>query len=238
MWRALIAIVMSVLGGAAAAQSGQMEVTALYRERIAPPPDAQLIVTMKAADDAVLSLQRYALTGVPMTVALSFDPALISDQDVVSVQAEIEAGGAQIFESAAPVFLQPSQFDGGVTLVLISSAPPQIFDKTWEMVAIENEPVAANKPPRLQEQSSGAFSMFAGCNQLAGQATVKGSALAFPLSSAGTMKACPPAEERLERAVLTLLPRVTTFVVEDGDLVLRDATGSALMQFRETVESD
>lgn len=72
-----------------------------------------------------------------------------------------------------------------------------------------------------------------GCNRLTGTYTAAPGELRFgPL--AGTRRACVGAAEAVAREVTARLPRVRQFAIDGSALTLRDASGTALLQYTAT----
>ena len=104
-----IAVILYLIASPLAAPTGAMaqmqtlSVTVNFRERIALPPDAQLDVQILQTADAdtqggTIAAQRFAITGVPMTVSLIFDPEVIVDGAPYALDTVIRApDGARMF---------------------------------------------------------------------------------------------------------------------------------------------
>ncbi|MFE0754106.1 YbaY family lipoprotein [Inquilinus sp. NPDC058860] len=87
--------------------------TATYRERIALPADAELIVqlldvSLADAPSTVIAEQRIAPVRVPAAFTLSYDPAQIDQRHSYAVSARVERGGKQLFvtDTRHPVLTQ------------------------------------------------------------------------------------------------------------------------------------
>jgi putative lipoprotein len=87
--------------------------TATYRERIALPADAELIVqlldvSLADAPSTVVAEQRIAPVRVPATFTLSYDPAQIDQRHSYAVSARVERAGKQLFvtDTRHPVLTQ------------------------------------------------------------------------------------------------------------------------------------
>ena len=96
--------------------------TATYRERIALPADAELIVqlldvSLADAPPTVVAEQRIAPVRVPAAFTLTYDPAQIDQRQSYAVSARVERGGKQLFvtDTRHPVLTQ----GGGSTVDII-----------------------------------------------------------------------------------------------------------------------
>jgi putative lipoprotein len=78
--------------------------------------------------------------------------------------------------------------------------------------------------------------IFGGCNRFVGSVTVTGGQIAFPDNFAGTLMACPPDVEELERGFLAALRGVVGYVRYGTGLVLTDGEGRALLHLVERPE--
>jgi putative lipoprotein len=87
--------------------------TATYRERIALPADAELIVqladvSLADAPSTVVAEQRIAPVRVPAPFTLSYDPARIDPRHSYAVSARVERAGTLLFttDTRHPVLTQ------------------------------------------------------------------------------------------------------------------------------------
>ena len=96
--------------------------SATYRERIALPADAELIVqlldvSLADAPSTVIAEQRIAPVSVPASFTLSYDPAEIDPRHIYAVSARVERGGRLLFvtDTRHPVLTQ----GGGKTVEIV-----------------------------------------------------------------------------------------------------------------------
>jgi uncharacterized lipoprotein YbaY len=88
-----------------AARTATVQVTVFYRERIAMPPNAVLIVTLADVSRAdapadTLAIRRIEEPGnVPIDVELTYDPSMIDERFTYAVRATIEVDGAMWWSS-------------------------------------------------------------------------------------------------------------------------------------------
>jgi heat shock protein HslJ len=101
--------------------------------------------------------------------------------------------------------------------------PITLTDRMWALVALGDgstpPPGAQGKQATLRLDSGNLrVSGFAGCNRFTGGYTQSGDTLRF--GALGATKMYCPDGEALERIVLSLVPRVTTWVITEGRLHL------------------
>lgn len=239
---ALAALVWAVTMGGAMAESATVSGTAGYRERIALPPGAQLevrLMDVSRMDVAatMLSARRFAMTGVPQAFSLVYDPALIDDRKSYVLQAEIHHDGKVRFRTtqAYPVLTR----GGGdsADLILTRAPEPGAMHATrltgaWEVVELMGRGIDADDPPLVDFSEPGRIGVRGACNSFSGAADPNGSNLSFAGPIAGTMKACPPEQERIDRDLIAAL-EATDRLDRDGDaLRLLDTDGRTLAELR------
>ncbi|CAD0183670.1 heat-inducible protein [Ruegeria sp. THAF57] len=237
-YSALAVVVLStVLGGAASA--GTIEGTATYRERIAVPPDATLLVQLQDvsradAPSVTLSSKRYALTGVPAQFELSYDDALIRDRMRYVVRGSIFQGDKLLFTTDTAYPVLTNEEGNTVDLVLVQAQPQGVAtleNTKWMATGLNGKPLETEKRPELAFAEGGAFSGSGGCNRFAGEAEIAGSQIDFPDNMAATLMACPPPLDEIEREFFKALSGVTAYAFKGDTLVLLDSAGQAVIQF-------
>lgn len=139
----LIGLVAMPAGSAAAAKTIEGEV--FYRERIALPPDAEILVqladvSLADAPARIIAEQTIKPAGqVPVPFSLSFDPEELKSGRSYALQARITVGGTLWFITDTRNTVDPDASDGPHTLLLKmvrQSEAPQapaeesIFDRT------------------------------------------------------------------------------------------------------------
>lgn len=247
--RAILAAVMMAVSQAATAETATVDVTVSYRERIALPPDAQLeveLLDVSRADAKAtrITAQRFAVTGVPMTVTLGYDPALAGTGARLSVGAVIWSGDRQVFALVPPQMLPQGPGAGPVevTLAMVPEAETEaasvlpVQGIAWRVTEVQGAPWDGEDPATLAIDDTMQVSIFGGCNRYVGQVRIAGREITFPPDFAGTMMACPDGVEAQERRFLDALRRVTQHVRYGAGLVLMDAGGTALMHFEPAPE--
>lgn len=232
--------VLLATAGAALAENDFISVTATYRERIAPPPDAVLsieLLDVSRADAPALRLsqQRYAVTGIPMSVELPFDPALIGASSTYAIRGQMSSGETVLFRThdSVPVLATSDDTEAMLMLVGVMSAEEgAIAGREWVLMELDGNATSEDEPPTLQFLDEDGFSIFGGCNRFNGQAQIEGNDLAFPAQIAGTLMACPPDREALERNLVSRLADVRAFNHSGALLELLDEDGNPVMRFR------
>jgi putative lipoprotein len=232
------------------AQSDMLNVTVMYRERIALPPDAELEVQLldvsrADAGSKRLSSQRYAMTGVPQTVDLQYDSQIIEDMGRYAVVATIwSSDDNQLFRTTSLYSVFEGAGTAQVELVLtmvagdgVVTAPPRtISGIEWAVTDVAGEKWSNDDPATLVIDDQMNFAMFGGCNRFVGQVFLADGEIAFPENFAGTMMACPGEAEALERTLLETLRKVSGYVRYGTGLVMTDADGNGLLHFKERPE--
>jgi heat shock protein HslJ len=105
----------------------------------------------------------------------------------------------------------------------------EVEQTPWTLVRVPGVDLPPAVSPSLTLEE-GRASGHAGCNRFTGAYELAGERLTFgPL--AGTLMACPPPLEAVERAYLAALARVASWRVEEDALVLLDADGQELLRY-------
>jgi putative lipoprotein len=247
----LIVPILAMLAAAsvAMAETAELNLSVTYRERIALPPGAQLevqLLDVSRADAASLriSSQRFALTGVPIAVVLPYDAQIIDPRGRYAVVADIWDGDARVFRTTRRYSVLDGSGDNPVEMILTmveggGEAPDQglpITGVEWAVTEIAGLPWGNDDPATLSIDADMNVAIFGGCNRYVGALMVSGGEIAFPETLAGTLMACPPEVEELERGFLEALRGVTGYVRYGAGLVLIDAGGRALLHFVERPE--
>lgn len=250
----LAALALVGLGSTVRAQN-TLEVTFGYLERIALPPDAVAEIALidmsgKEGVPPTLSLQRFAVSGVPMTVLLHYDAQLIREEGSYGLTASLSSDGKVIFALPAPHPVLAKAGTNAVTFTLkrvsgeTPTSEPMNADIAgiWTITELDAQGVEAESPPTLAFDDPNRFGLYSGCNTYAGQvitdqsegdenATASGS-LNFPRNFAGTLMACPGPREELQREVLDVISRIAGYQREDDLLELTDAEGAVIMRLQ------
>ena len=238
---------------ASAASAGMVEVSATYRERIAVPPDA--VLELKLLDTSlmdvaatVLAEERIGIDAVPVQAVLAYDEAEIREGHTYTVSGAIYQGDALIFRTttAYPVLTRGAGDRADIVLERMS-APiiPASADGTaggitglaWAVVEIAGAAVEAQDPPTLTLDAENNFALYGGCNRFVGTAEIgEDGQFRLPENFAGTLMACPPEREQLERRVLEAFRSVTGYARNENGLALMDEAGETVMRLVERPE--
>ncbi|WP_331609809.1 YbaY family lipoprotein [Povalibacter sp.] len=222
-------------GGGATPPQASLSGTAIYRERIALPPDAVFEVTLEDVSRAdapseVIGSSRIESPGnPPIRFSIAYDPRRLVAQHRYVVRAWIAHADALMFttDTAYPV-LVPGTPDSPELLLkrqAASATPAGVEDMEWQLVRLGTTPAVIDSPqsaPRLTLQASDKrVTGSGGCNRFTGSYTLEGQRLKFgPI--AVTMMACVKGMEQ-ERAFHQALNQVTAWRMNGEMLELLNA---------------
>lgn len=220
--------------------------TATYRERIALPPDA--VVTVRLQDVSrqdiaaeTLVEQTIELQGkqVPVTFALTYDPADIVPSHRYSVRAEIRSGGRLMFAStsAAPVFAEGAATELELVLARVREATPEALamplrGTKWLLTGIGASGVVTQEgrePAHLVlAEDQPRYAGSATINRIAGGLEIDGAELHFQPGPMTEMAGPPDLMEQEQRFV-TALAKVDGYSIERDRLTLTNAGDPVLV---------
>ena len=119
------------------------------------------------------------------------------------------------------------------------SAPTKLQNTEWVATRINGDAVKGNPPTLTIEQARTGFRAYgsSGCNRYTGKAILSDyNGLQFgPVAS--TRMACPGDADRQEIAFFKALQSVTSYHLNQGDLILLDKEFNKLIEFRTMQES-
>lgn len=210
--------------------------TVAYRERMALPPDAELVVLLyQRTADGRLRVAEERTPTAGRNVPLPFR-IVVSPENTASsyeLEAAIMSGGSTLFFTPAPVVVQPGQNDVAVWTqrviepqAVASPAPaPELTGRRWLLTEVGGLPVRAYPgQPEAHlvftpaDGGVGRISGSDGCNSLVGSYTLKGGAIAFD-HMGSTMRLCPQGDEQA-RALASAFGRTTAIRLEGNRLEL------------------
>ena len=216
----------------------------LYRERIALPPDAAVLVhlldvSLADAASRIISSQTIKPAGqVPIPFKLSFDADRIKPGRTYALQARITVGSTIWFITDTRNTVDPSTVSSPQSLLLKmvhQSETPRseetIFDRTWLAEDIEQRGVIGTAQSTFRLGSDGKVSGLGACNNYFSTASVNGAKLQIG-EIGSTRKLCPPAIMDQERKFFEALSKAAGFHFDGaGKLYLVDTAGRALLRF-------
>ncbi len=240
------------------APSGTITGTALYRERMALPPDAVLEISLLDTSRAdapatLIASQKIPHPGnPPFRFNLAYDPAKIIPSHTYTVRATIHLGAQLMYTSTAAHQVitngNPDRVNIGLQRAWTedaSSVPPaqrradeKLEDTFWKLVALDGKPVTPKsgqrEPSLILRSSSDQFGphraeVFGGCNTMNGSYTLKSHSLTFgPL--AGTLTACADGFDT-EKDFAAALASTSTWKIHANHLELYDEKEKLVARF-------
>lgn len=231
--------------GAIAAEEVTIAGEVSYRERIALPPDAVLLVqvmdvSLADAPEAVVAEQKVDPAGqVPIRFEIGLDPAVVRPNVNYALQARITVGDRLWFTNDERYAVDPRKPEPVQLLLRMvrqdaEAAPAALFGATWLAEDIDGGGVIDNAQTTFSVSSDGKVSGSGGCNRYFAEAEVKGDRISIGKAGA-TMMACPEALMDQERKFFSALERAVSFRVDgEGRLFLMDAKGADILRFAKT----
>jgi len=107
----------------------------------------------------------------------------------------------------------------------------RLYGRTWIAEEVGGQPVSAGVEPSLVVEADGKVSGNAGCNGYFGSVIIVGDAMSFG-NLGSTRKACAEPAMSQEGRLLSALDSTRGYQLRNGDLVLLDGAGAALVRFR------
>jgi putative lipoprotein len=210
-----------------------------YRERIALPPDALVIVqladvSLADAPAAIVAEQKITPTGqVPIPFELKFDSSAIQANNSYALQARITVDDKLLFINDVRHSVDPLKADAQTVLVRKVSGgdtdDASIYGQIWSLQFIDGIGAVESKAS-FHVDDGGKVTGQAPCNRYFASATVKGAEITIGKPGA-TMMACEQRLMNQETAFFDALEKVASFKVENGRLVLKGSDGRELLRF-------
>lgn len=230
----------ALLAGRAAAETPAIRGTATYRERMALPPGAVLVVTLVDISRAdapaeTLAEARIPIEGqVPVAFTLPYDPARLRPHHVHAVRGTIEIEGRTAFRTDRVHRVLTGGAEERVELMMVrdaaaaTAASASLVGPEWVAEDIGGKGVADQVRSHLSFMPDGRLAGSGGCNRIIGGYTLQGETITFS-QMGSTMMACPPAMEEQERRFLRMLGEAKRWrITPEGRLLLLDGEGTAL----------
>ena len=237
LFAALILTGCSETAGLRLAPVSAVSGTVSYKERMALPPDAELVVLLyQQTADGRLRVAEYRTPTAGRNVPLPFRVVVSPEYTATSyeLEAAIMSGGSTLFFTPAPVKVVPGQSGVAVwtqRVIQPAVAPgavvavPELAGTRWLLTEVGGQP-AATYPGQPEAHllftpsgnGMGRISGSDGCNNLVGSYTLNGTILAFD-HMGSTMRLCPQGDAQA-RALASALGRTTSLRLEGNRLEL------------------
>ncbi len=240
VWRFGAALAMAlVVATAAMAATDSIRGSAGTRERLALPAGTVLeveLLDVSNADAPALVVGSASIPVVrpaPIPFSLSYDPAVIDPTHAYALAARLVQDGRTLLRSAAVTPVLTNGADASADILLVAAdaeaaatpEPAPSIVGTWIAEEIAGAPAADKVVSWLSLTDSGRAQGQGGCNSFSGTYTAEDGTLAFgPL--AATRRACPEPAMTQEARFFAALAASKAARIEDGKLVLLDASGA------------
>jgi putative lipoprotein len=225
---------------------GSVKGTALYRERMAMPPDAVFEATLEEvskADAPAEVIGRVRLEGPgnpPIHFEIRYDTSRIDPTHRYAVRGRIVVGDKLFFATDQPYQVLTAGHANDVELLLRrvaggenSSSPEPLENTYWKLTDLGNTRVQASsqqkEPNFILDSETRRVSGSGGCNRLTGSYELNEDHLKFS-QMASTMMACPEGMET-EKVFLQALEQVNTWKIGGQQLEFFDAAGNLIARF-------
>jgi putative lipoprotein len=242
-----LTLALFVFGTPAVAQS--IQGTAVYRERIALPPDAVFDAVLEDISRADAPATMIATTRItspgnpPIAFAIAYDSAKISEDRRYVVRASVLVGGKLMFttDTATPVITRGAPVNVSLMMRMVAATkttPPaatsgrSLEGTYWKAIELAGKPTPAQDPKReahLVFEPGGRVAGSDGCNRITGGYQQQNDALSFG-QIAGTRMACADSTE-IEAAFQAALKGTARFRINGDRLELLDASGTRVAAF-------
>jgi putative lipoprotein len=224
--------------GAAMAKDASVSGTVTYLNRSALPPGAVLeveLVDVSRADamSVRMSSRRYAIDKVPFAFELAYDPELIDERYSYAIQARVSQGEKVLYRTTRhyPALTRnaPAQLD--IVLDLMSEPSLRGLESSnWQVTEISGRLLVSDKRPAIRFLADSRVAIDTGCNKFTGPVTVSETSVVFSDKMAGTLMACVPPYDTLEKDMLAALPQITGWVRSGDQLALTNAAGMTVLR--------
>ncbi len=214
---------------AVAFAQGTVSGTVTYRERMALPSDARIVVSLDAfspnGGQKNLSEVTFWSNGRQVPFAFSL-PYFLGDPEpgaTYGLRARIEVGGKLLFESPKHSVVKLDG-KGRATLGLVRAQHGDLWPLEgveWRVIEIEGQPLPfKDSPPTLEfDAGEGRINGFGGVNRFsAAYAWSRPGAQIDP--GPMTLMAGPPERMKVENDLVRLLSLVNRLTIEEGQLML------------------
>ncbi|MDQ2996132.1 MAG: YbaY family lipoprotein, partial [Chloroflexota bacterium] len=233
----LIAGVFSVLASGPALAQGTANVTGevLYRERIALPPSARVIVQLQDvsfADAAATVLAEQTIDpagkGPPYAFQLAYDAAKIDTRFSYAVRAQIKDGDTLLFTTTERyAVITQGNPSSGIQIVVnpvgavpqTAMLPKELLNRDWNLTSLQRAPQdvqdTTGAKVTIRFSADGKVSGSAGCNSFGGSYTARVNRSIQFSQLISTLKACAsPAVNTLEQEYLSALQSASSYTLD------------------------
>lgn len=217
-----------LLAGAVLAAQPAVTGTVSYRERIALPANAELIVSLDrfgADGQTNMSELRMKLNGRQVPIQFSLPYSLgpkTTERPTYGLRARIESAGAVMFESPRhATVISNGQLKADLTLLKAAAVQmPSLFGPTWQLVELQGERVSLGSLPTLKfDKANGTVVGFTGVNSMGGTFEFEAGRVQIDPGPM-TMMAGSPEQMDLETKFVAALPLVNRAAIFEGQLIL------------------
>ena len=194
--------------------------SAFYRERIALPPDATLLVELMdlAKPKAALGTAIVTPAGqVPIAFYLVVDSSKFSNGDAYAIRARIEVDGSIWFTDAEPIPVDPTKAGEPFSILLVQTGSKgaqeassvSLAGTEWRVLELDGRR-ADHVKSILVFGPDGAANGNGGCNTFRGDVDIEGTTMKFG-QLAMTMMACESAKSAQEMLFHTALSQTASY---------------------------
>lgn len=235
-------------------QTASVTGTITYRERIALPDAAAIVVRLVDVSRAdapavVLAEQRSTAGGkqVPFPFTLPYDPTQIQENGIYAVEASITVDGQLRFlnTSLYRVITQGNPTNIDLVLEQVGTNTPtptpqsplaaEILDRDWSLVsfarAAGNAEDTTGKNVSIRFTGDGKVSGSGGCNSFFGTYTTGAQQQLTIANTGATLKACTPDVMALENAYFDALKSVASYLLDASGLHLSFNNGQGMLNY-------
>lgn len=218
-----------------------------YRERIMPPPKAEIMISlvdvakMDVAATVIASKRFDVIGGPPWDFTLQYDPQKLNSKGRYALQAGLEAKGRLHFISTFHLPAFDHDTTKGVQIMLSRVPEPKTMPKPdstlsntyWKAVELNGSPVLLGADKKelhlILNDTKKMAKGFSGCNSFSGGFKQEEQQISFgPM--AATMMACVNTMEQ-EQQFLQALGKAKRFAISGEKLVLYDTDDQIKLRF-------
>ena len=236
-------LLIATLGATGSAHAAERRIagSAAYRERMALPSEAELIVrlldvTSGDSAPALVAEDTVSPAGqVPIAFEILFDDADVRADGRYALEARISVAGAVLFATREPVQVDVTQAAQSLDLMLVrqggegTTIAPEIVGAEWQVEEIAGAELVSGTASTLVLNERGTAGGNGGCNRFFATVTASGSAIAFS-EMGSTFMACAEPVMAQEQAYFAALQRVVSYRLEEGKLLLLDEAGDVAVR--------